>query len=105
MKEQHRKGKSTDLDRLFRPRSLAVVGASADSTRGGGFIWWRINEHGYLGRKYPISRSSKELNGVKCYTSLSDIDEPVDMRRIFPTVLDLLDLSKPQNISVTSLIQ
>ncbi len=79
MKEQDCVGKSGDLDRLFRPRSLAVLGASADSTRGGGFIWWRVNRHGYLGRKYPIGRSSKELDGVKCYTSLSDIDEPVDM--------------------------
>ncbi|MBW2282971.1 MAG: CoA-binding protein, partial [Deltaproteobacteria bacterium] len=80
MKEQERTGKkNTGLDRLFRPRSLAVLGASADSTRGGGFIWWRVNEHGYLGKKYPISRSSKELNGIKCYASLSDMDEPVDM--------------------------
>jgi len=80
VKEQERTGKkNTGLDRLFRPRSLAVLGASADSTRGGGFIWWRVNEHGYLGKKYPISRSSKELNGIKCYASLSDMDEPVDM--------------------------
>lgn len=32
-------------------------------------------------------------------------DAPVDMRRVFPTVLDLLNLSKPTNICVESLLQ
>ena len=80
MNEQERKGNErAELDRLFRPRSVAVLGASSDATRGGGFIWWRVNEHGYVGKKYPISRSSKELSGIRCYASLADIDEPVDV--------------------------
>jgi acyl-CoA synthetase (NDP forming) len=72
-------GDYADLDLLFRPRSVAVVGASPDPTKGGGFIWWRLNEHHYRGKKYPISRSSKELNGSPCYPSVSDIEEPVDL--------------------------
>lgn len=71
--------KSTDLDLLFRPRSVAIIGVSSDSSKGGGFIWWRIHEHGYPGKKYPVSRSSTELNGVPCYHSVSDINEPVDL--------------------------
>jgi acyl-CoA synthetase (NDP forming) len=55
------------------------VGASPDTTRGGGFIWWRICENGYLGEKYPVSRSSKELNGIPCYPSVAEIDKPVDV--------------------------
>jgi acyl-CoA synthetase (NDP forming) len=71
--------KDTDLDLLFRPRSVAIIGVSSDISKGGGFIWWRIHEHGYRGKQYPVSRSSKELNGVPCYHSVSDIEEPVDI--------------------------
>jgi len=69
----------TDLDPLFRPSSLAVIGVSQDPTKGGGFIWWRVKAQGYQGKKYPISRSFTELDGVPCYRSISDIDEPIDL--------------------------
>ncbi len=68
-----------DLDLLFRPRSLAVIGVSRDPSRGGGFIWWRVQKQGYQGKKYPISRSCTEIDGIPCYRSVSDIDEPIDM--------------------------
>jgi len=79
MREKNWPAKDTDLDLLFRPRSVAIIGVSSDFSKGGGFIWWRIHEHGYLGKKYPVSRSSTELNGVPCYHSVSDIDGPVDV--------------------------
>jgi acetyltransferase len=68
-----------DLDLLFRPRSLAVIGLSRDPGRGGGFIWWKIMTHGFPGKKYPVSRSCTELDGIPCYPSLADIDEPIDL--------------------------
>ena len=79
MVEEHGPVKGADLDLLFRPRSLAVIGASPDASKGGGFIWWRVNEHGYPGKKYPVTKRSKELNGIPCYKSINDIDEPVDL--------------------------
>lgn len=79
MGKNHLADKGTDLDLLFRPRSLAIIGASLNFSKGGGFIWWRVNEQGYVGKAYPISRSSKELNGVPCYESVSHIKEPVDV--------------------------
>lgn len=69
----------TDLDPLFRPCSLAVIGISQDPTRGGRFIWRRVQTQGYQGKKYPISRSFTELEGARCYRSVSDIDEPIDL--------------------------
>ena len=68
-----------DLHLLFRPRSLAIIGVSQDPSRGGRFIWWRIHKQGYGGKKYPISRSFTELDGVPCYRSVSEIDEPIDL--------------------------
>jgi len=68
-----------DLERLFRPRSIAVIGVSQNPTKGGGFIWWRITEQGYTGEKYPISKSCTDINGVKCYESISEVEASVDM--------------------------
>jgi acyl-CoA synthetase (NDP forming) len=68
-----------DLDHLFKPRSLAVIGISRDLGRGGGFIWWKIQAQGYPGKKFPVSRSCTELDGIPCYPSLTDIDEPIDL--------------------------
>ena len=67
------------MDLLFKPRSLAVIGISRDPGRGGGFIWWKIQAQGYPGKKYPVSRSCTELDGIPCYPSLTDIAEPIDL--------------------------
>ena len=79
MKEKNRTEKGTDLNLLFRPRSLAVIGVSRDPSKGGGFIWWKIQQQGYQGEKYPISRSCTEMDGIPCFRSVSEIDEPIDL--------------------------
>jgi acyl-CoA synthetase (NDP forming) len=68
-----------DLNFLFRPRSLAVVGVSGDQGRGGGFIWWKIQKQGFPGKKYPISRSCTEIDGVACFRSLAEVDDSIDL--------------------------
>ncbi len=79
MKTEERFSEAPDLDLLFRPRSLAVIGISRDPGRGGGFIWWKIQAQGFPGKKYPVSRSCTELDGIPCYPSLTEIDEPIDL--------------------------
>jgi acyl-CoA synthetase (NDP forming) len=68
-----------DLDLLFRPRSVAIIGVTQDITRGGGFLWRRLKEHGYRGRTYPVGRSCTELDEIPCYRSICDIPEAVDL--------------------------
>ena len=79
MKTEERFSEAPDLDLLFRPRSLAVIGISRDPGRGGGFIWWKIQAQGFPGEKYPVSRSCTEIDGIPCYPSLTEIDEPIDL--------------------------
>ena len=69
----------TDLNKLFRPQSLAVVGVSQNPTKGGGFIWSRLTGQGYAGVKYPIGRSITEIDGVKCYGSITEIEGSIDL--------------------------
>src|SRR3990172_5148304 len=67
------------LDLLFHPRSVAVAGASPPQPGfggvGAGFVI-ALNEIG-CPAVYPVNPSHKEIEGLKCYASLLDIEGPV----------------------------
>ena len=65
------------LDELFRPRSIAVVGASARAF-GGPSFYSSIREFGFKGPLYPVNPKYNEIDGVKCYPTVKDIPGPVD---------------------------
>ena len=66
------------LRRILREtRSIAVVGLSAHWYRPSYFAAKYMQDHGY--RIFPVNPAYPEVLGEKCYASLSDIPEPVDM--------------------------
>ncbi len=71
----------TELDTVFNPRSVAVVGVSLDPTSGvfGGknFLNSLLN-CGFKGPIYPVNRKGGEIEGLKVYRSVGDIPGPVD---------------------------
>lgn len=67
------------LDLLFKPSSIAVIGASAVTGKVGNAVLTNLINGGYSGKIIPINPKSKEINGLKCYTSLSEYNEKVDM--------------------------
>ncbi len=68
-----------DLQRLFFPESVAVVGASPH-LGGGKMPYYQILQMaGYKGRLYPVNPKYTEISGVKVYPTLDDIPEPVDL--------------------------
>ena len=68
------------LAALFEPESIAVVGASEDATRmGGGLILRFLDLHGYGGTIYPVNPKYEAVNGLKCFPSLADIPDPIDL--------------------------
>ena len=68
------------LAALFEPESIAVVGASEDATRmGGGLILRFLELHGYGGTIYPVNPKYEAVNGLKCFPSLADIPDPIDL--------------------------
>lgn len=69
----------SDLSALFHPRGIAVIGASADSTRVGGRTLQILRSFDYHGGIYPISRSSAEIGGLRCYATVADAPGPVDL--------------------------
>ena len=65
------------LESLFRPRSVAVVGASANRNSGHDFIR-HLQGFGFPGRIYAIHPDGKAVRGVPCYPSLTSIPEDID---------------------------
>lgn len=65
--------------RLFNPRGIAVVGASADPRRIGGEPVRILQATGYRGAIYPVNPKYAELNGVRCYPDLASVPAPCDL--------------------------
>ena len=68
-----------DLAKLLWPKTLAVVGASSDTSGLRGRILETILGHPYAGKVYPVSRSAAEVQGLKAYASVADLPEPPDL--------------------------
>jgi len=66
------------FDKLLRPMSVAVIGASTDKTKVGNNVLENIISGGFAGQIYPVNPKAAEISGKKCYPSLSSIPHPVD---------------------------
>jgi predicted CoA-binding protein len=62
-------------------RTIAVVGASADPEKAANRIPRYLQSHGY--RIVPVNPRGGELYGERVFTSLTDIDVPVDVVDVF----------------------
>ena len=69
----------TNLDPLFRARSVAVVGASRRPNTIGYQILDNLLRHGYTGVVYPVNPSATAVHSIAAYPSVKDIPGPVDM--------------------------
>ncbi len=67
------------LDALFQPRSIAVIGASAEPTKIGGRPVFNLQRFGYEGAIYPINPRSAEVQGLKAHAAISQVPSPVDL--------------------------
>jgi acetyltransferase len=69
-----------NLDFLFNPKSVALIGASSDTKKYGGWTAKNMVDHGYTGKLYFVTRSKLDtIFGVKTYPSILDIPDPVDL--------------------------
>lgn len=70
----------SDLNKIFKPDSVAVVGASNTPGKVGYSIIANMISCGYEGKIYPINPNNKgEIQGLKAYANIKDIPEKVDL--------------------------
>lgn len=67
------------LREIFEARSVAVVGASRDPSKAGHQVVRALLEAGYLGKLFPVNPNEDEILGLRCYASIGDIQEPLDL--------------------------
>ncbi|UCE99935.1 MAG: class I tRNA ligase family protein, partial [Planctomycetota bacterium] len=74
-------GKDNDynLDCLFAPRSIAVVGTSRSKGSIGREILHNLVYYGFQGPVYPVNPKADFIHSMKAYPSVSAIPEPVDL--------------------------
>jgi acetyltransferase len=70
------------LDAIFAPESVAVIGASTKKGKVGHDIFANILFGGYKGTLYPVNPKAKSILSVKCYTSINNIPDPIDLAMI-----------------------
>ncbi len=72
-------GGARSLDRLFNPRSVAVVGASRRTDSLGGRLAPILRQHGFPGRVHLVNPSGESIGGEPTCRSVAELPEPVDV--------------------------
>ncbi|MBN1310499.1 MAG: acetate--CoA ligase family protein [Anaerolineae bacterium] len=69
------------LDKFFNPQSVAVIGASREPGKLGRAVVDNLIECGYTDdhNVYPINPKAGEILGIKAYSSVLDISDPIDL--------------------------
>ena len=100
--------KQHDLEIFFKPKSIAVVGASRNSTKIGNAALKNILISDYECKVYPINPHEKEILGVKCYKKLADVPSEIELvlisvpAKIVPQIMKECVQKKVQNAIIIS---
>ncbi len=81
------------LDPIFRPRSVAVVGASNRQDRWGYETMYNVlNWSQFRGEVYPIHPKDEYVHGIKAYKSVTEVPGPIDLAVIVVNASQVLDV-------------
>jgi acetyltransferase len=64
-----------NLDVLFAPKSIAVVGASSRAGSIGEMVWMRAQCAGFAGALWPVNSKLETLNGARVYPTVAELPE------------------------------
>ncbi|MBK7472093.1 MAG: CoA-binding protein [Betaproteobacteria bacterium] len=70
---------ANSLDLLFRPRSVAIIGASPAPGNPRNSLLRILVQHGFDGRVYPVSPNHPEVEGFKAWKSVAELPEAPDV--------------------------
>jgi len=73
------RAKFENLEALFSPQSVAIVGASKNPGKLGYHVMKSLTKGGFKGEMYPINPRETELFGFKTYTSVLEVPQEIDL--------------------------
>jgi acetyltransferase len=71
-----------NLDILFNPQRIAVIGASEDHQAVGYHIFRNLIGKGFKGIVHPVNSNMSGVQGVESYPTVSDIPHPIDLAMV-----------------------
>jgi len=90
-----------NLDPLFSPKSIAVIGASNRQGSVGRAVFSNILLNEYTGTVYPVNPKEHSINGVRAYPSVLDLPETVELAVVIvpaPTVPSVVEESGKKGV-------
>lgn len=70
------------LERLFRPRSVALIGASSDPAKIGGRPLHFLVKHGFTGDIWPVNPRAETIGGLPCYPDIGSLPGAPDVAMV-----------------------
>ena len=70
------------MDFFFKPRGIALIGASSNPDKGGYSILSNLVT-GFKGGIYPVNPRYQEIEGRACYRSVLEVPDPLDLAIVF----------------------
>jgi acyl-CoA synthetase (NDP forming) len=67
------------LDTFFSPASIALIGASRDLEKIPGRLLSMLRKNEFPGKLYPINPNYGDIDGLKCFASIADVGQPIDL--------------------------
>jgi acetyltransferase len=70
---------ASKLDKIFKPKSIAVIGASETIGSAGYRIFRNLIGSGYDGVVFPVNNKRESIQGVQAYPTINDVPKVVDL--------------------------
>jgi acyl-CoA synthetase (NDP forming) len=67
------------LDSFFSPASIALIGASRDLEKIPGRLLSMLRKNEFPGKLYPINPNYGDIDGLKCFPSIAEVGQPIDL--------------------------
>lgn len=99
---------SESIQYLLNPSTIAIVGASNNVSKPGGRIIAYLKEKNFEGEIYPINPKEEEIQGLKSYSSLTDIPGTVDLAcllipsKILPGIMEDCATKKVKTVLINT---
>lgn len=96
-----------ELDKIMKPKSIAVIGASTKEKTIGSEVMIKLTEYKFTGDIYPINPKADQIQGLKAYPSVLDVPGEIDFAVIVvpkPFVFDTIDQCHQKGIKGVCII-
>ncbi|QDT02158.1 Succinyl-CoA ligase [ADP-forming] subunit alpha [Rubripirellula lacrimiformis] len=81
-----------NLDKIFAPHSVAVIGASKRPASVGNTVLLNLVDGGFTGSVYAVNSKYQEIGGVACFGAVGEIPDPVDLAVVCTPAVTVPDI-------------